>query len=191
MLIYDVEIEKLIPSKNNPPEPGYEYCHGWGDHVGMGISVVSVYDFDDGFPKIFMKDNLHELFEMMEKANIIAGFNSKHFDNKLMAAHGYVVPDEKTYDLYLEIKEAAGAHKYAKGYNLDNCCHVNLGYQKSGPGEMAPKLWQDGKTGEVVNYALRDIILSYKLLDMCMKQPIIDPGNTGSRIFVRNPLADL
>lgn len=191
MLIYDCEIKKLIPKKGEPREEGYEYCNGWGDHAGMGISVISVYDYKDGFPRVFMEDNFHELFEMMEKADIIAGFNSKHFDNKLVAAHGYVVPDEKTFDLYLEIKEAAGAHKYAKGYNLDNCCAVNLGYQKSGDGELAPKLWQQGKTGTVVNYALRDIILSQKLLSLCMKQPILDPGNTGSRIFVRNPLESL
>lgn len=188
MLIYDCEIKKLIPPKNEPMEPGFEYCKGWGDHAGMGISVVSVYDFTDGFPRIFMEDNLDEMFELMEKADVIAGFNSKSFDNKLLAAHGYEVPPEKTYDLYLEIKEAAGAHKYAKGYNLDNCCLVNLGYQKSGDGALAPKLWQQGKIGAVVDYALRDIMLEYRLLKLCMDQPIIDPGNTGSRIFVKNPV---
>lgn len=191
MLIYDCEIAKLIPQKNEPRDPGFEYCKGWGDHLGMGISVVSVYDFEEGFPRIFMQDNLDEMFELMEKADIIAGFNNKHFDNKLIAAHGYTVPDEKTFDLYLEIKEAAGAHKYAKGYNLDNCCLVNLGHQKSGDGALAPKLWQQGKIGAVVDYALRDIMLEMKLLELCMKQPIIDPGNTSTRIFVRNPLPTL
>ena len=191
MLIYDCEIAKLIPSKDEPQDPNFEYCNGWGDHLGMSISVVSVYDFEEGFPRIFMEDNLAELFELMEKTDIIAGFNSKHFDNKLIAAHGYTVPDEKTFDLFLEIKEAAGAHKYAKGYNLDNCCMVNLGHQKSGDGALAPKLWQQGKIGAVVDYALRDIMLEMKLLELCMKQPIIDPGHTGQRIFVRNPLKPL
>jgi len=191
MLIYDCEIAKLIPSKDEPNDPNYEYCKGWGDHEGMGISVVSVYDFDEDFPRIFMEDNLDEMFELMEKTDIIAGFNSKRFDNKLLAAHGYTVPDEKTFDLFLEIKEAAGAHQFAKGYNLDNCCAVNLGHQKSGDGALAPKLWQQGKIGAVVDYALRDIMLEYRLLALCMKQPIIDPGNTGTRIFVRNPLKPL
>jgi hypothetical protein len=191
MLIYDCEIAKLIPSKDEPRDPQFEYCDGWGDHKGMGISVVSVYNFDEDFPRIFMEDNLDEMFELMEKTDIIAGFNNKHFDNKLLAAHGYTVPDEKTFDLFLEIKEAAGAHQFAKGYNLDNCCHVNLGYKKSGDGALAPKLWQQGRYGAVVDYALRDIMLEMKLLAMCMAQPIIDPGNTGSRIFVRNPLKPL
>jgi hypothetical protein len=187
MLIYDCEIAKLIPTKDEPKDPKFEYCKGWGDHLGMGLSVVSVYDFEEGFPRIFMEDNLDELFEMMEKTDIIAGFNSKHFDNKLIAAHGYTVPDEKTFDLFLEIKEAAGAHKFAKGYNLDNCCLVNLGYQKSGDGALAPKLWQQGRIGAVVDYALRDIMLEMMLLELCIKQPIIDPGNTSSRIFVKKP----
>lgn len=190
MLIYDAEIEKLIPPKKpEPMDPKFEYCEGWGDHKGMGISVIAAYDFDEGFPRIFFKDNLHELWKLMDKADIIAGFNSKHFDNKLMAAHGYEIPEEKTYDLFLEIKEAAGAHKFAKGYNLENCCQVNLGHGKSGHGELAPKLWQMGHFGAVADYALRDIMLEYRLLELCIKQPIIDPGNTGTRIFVRNPLA--
>jgi len=188
MLIYDCEIEKLIPPKDEPLDPNFDYCGGWGDYAGMGISVISAFDYTDGFPRIFFKDSIEELWKLMDKADIIAGFNSKHFDNKLMAAHGYEIPEEKTYDLFLEIKEAAGAHKFAKGYNLDNCCLVNLGHTKSGTGDQAPKLWQRGHFGAVADYALRDIMLESRLLDLCMKQPILDPGNSSTRIFVRNPL---
>jgi len=191
MLIYDCEIEKLIPNKTSPNEEGFEYCEGWGDKKGMGISVISVFDYDAGFPRIFMKDNIEELWKLMDKTDIIAGFNSAHFDNQLIAAHGYQVPKEKTYDLFLEIKEAAGAGKYAKGYNLENCCQVNLGYGKSGDGELAPKLWQQGYFGAVADYALRDIMISKALLDLCIAQPILDPGNPGTRIFVKNPLDTL
>lgn len=188
MLIYDCEIAKLIPSKDEPNDPNFQYCKGWGDHLGMGISVISVYDYDEGFPRIFMEDNLDELWKLMEKTDIIAGFNSAKFDNQLIKAHGYEVPADKTFDLFLEIKEAAGAHKFAKGYNLDNCCFVNLGYKKSGDGALAPKLWQQGRIGEVVDYALRDIMLTKGLLDMAMDQPLMDPGNPGTRIFVKSPL---
>lgn len=188
ILLYDCEIEKLIPPKDGPMDPALEYCNGWGDHAGMGISVIAAFEYVHGFPRIFFKDNIEELWALMDRAAIIVGFNNKHFDNKLMAAHGYEIPEEKSYDLFLEIKEAAGAHTFAKGYNLDNCCLVNLGYQKSGHGEFAPKLWQQGYFGAVADYALRDIMLESKLLELCIKQPIIDPGNPGTRIFVRNPL---
>lgn len=188
MLIYDIEIEKMIPQKDEPREEGYDYCEGWGDHYGMGIAVVGAFDYNEGVPRIFFKDNIEELWKLMDKADRIVGFNNRHFDDKLMAAHGYQVPEEKSYDLFLEIKEAAGAGKFAKGYSLDNCCQVNLGMSKSGSGALAPKLWQDGRFGAVADYCLRDISLTAKLLDMAMDQPILDPGNNGVRIFVKSPL---
>jgi len=188
MLVYDVEIEKLIPDKKEPNDPKFEYCNGWGDHSGMGISIVGAYDFTEGVARIFMKDNLHELFKMMDEADRIVGFNNESFDDKIIAAAGYDIPDEKSWDLYHAIKDAADAGKYAKGYNLDNCCWVNLGMRKSGHGEMAPKLWQMGHIGTVVDYCLRDIMLTYKLLEMAMAQPLLDPGGSGNRIFVKSPL---
>jgi hypothetical protein len=188
MLIYDMEIEKLIPPKDKPMEEGYEYCEGWNDHVGMGISVVGAFDYLEGFPRIFFKDNIDELWKLMDKSDKIIGFNNQDFDDKLMAAHGYQVDKKKSWDLFREIKEAAGAHQFAKGYSLDNCCKVNFGQGKSGSGELAPRLWQDGRIGAVVDYCLRDIMLTKRLLDMCMNQPILDPGNPSARIFVKSPL---
>ena len=79
------------------------------------------------------------------------------------------------------------ASKYAKGYNLENCCQVNLGYGKRGRAEDAPVLWQQSKIGQAMDYALTDIMLEKYLLDLCMAQPILDPGNAGTRIFVRHP----
>ncbi len=191
MLIYDVEIAKLIPPKDEPREQGFEYCEGWHDHENMGVSVAAAFDYKEGVPRIFFEDNLEELMGLMDRADKVIGFNNKHFDDKLMAAHGYLVDENKSWDLYLAIKEAAGAHKFAKGYSLDNCCFVNLGLRKSGSGELAPKLWQQGKIGQVADYCLRDIALTKMLLDMCMSQPILDPGNTSTRIFVKSPLDPL
>jgi hypothetical protein len=191
VLIYDLEIEKLIPPKNEPREEGFEYCEGWTDHEGMGMSVAAAFDYREGVPRIFFKDNLEELMGLMDRAEKVIGFNNKHFDDKLMAAHGYLVNPDKSWDLYLAIKEAAGAHKFAKGYNLDNCCLVNLGLKKSGSGELAPKLWQQGKIGQVADYCLRDVAMTKMLLDMCISQPILDPGNPSTRIFVKSPLDPL
>jgi hypothetical protein len=191
VLIYDLEIEKLIPPKDEPREEGFEYCEGWGDHEGMGMSVAAAFDYREGVPRIFFKDNLEELMDLMDRAEKVIGFNNKHFDDKLMKAHGYLVNPDKSWDLFLEIKDAAGAHKFAKGYNLDNCCQVNLGLKKSGSGELAPKLWQQGKIGQVADYCLRDVALTKMLLDLCISQPILDPGNPGTRIFVKSPLDPL
>lgn len=188
LIIYDIEIERPIPPKEEPMLDGIEYCDGWGDHAGMGISVIGVYDFTNGIPYLFSKDNIDELFHMMDTADVIAGFNNKRFDDKIMAAIGYEIPDEKSYDLFIEIKEAAGAGKFAKGYNLDNCCHINLGMRKTEDAAQVPVFWQRGQYGRCFNYALQDITKEFLLLKLAMAQPILDPANPSKRIFVKSPL---
>ena len=188
IVVYDIEIEKPVPPKDEPMEPGIEYCDGWGDHAGMGIAIVSAYSLATGIPYLFCKDNIEELFRLLDEADVIAGFNNRRFDDKIMAAVGYEIPEEKSYDLFVEIKEAAGAKQYAKGYNLDNCCMINLGIQKAGDAAQVPVLWQRGQYGRCFNYAMRDITMEYLLLKMAMEQPLIDPGNPGGpRIFVKSP----
>ena len=188
LIVYDIEIEKPIPPKDGPMEQDIDYCEGWGDHAGMGIAMIGVYDFTDGMPRIYWKDNIEELWRLMDEADVIAGFNNQNFDDKIMAAIGYQIPPEKSYDLFLEIKEAAGAKRYAKGYNLDNCCYVNLGVRKIGEAAQAPVLWQRGQYGRCINYGLWDISMEYRLLKMAMDQPLLDPGNPSQRIFVKSPL---
>ena len=186
MLVYDIEIAKPIPPKDDPREKDLDYCEGWGDHLGMGIAVVGVYDYVAGMPRMFCKDNIQELWEMMEKSDANIGFNSQRFDDKIMAAHGFEVPN--SYDIFLEIKKAAGAGTYAKGYNLENICQVLLGQGKTGASAQAPALWQRGKIGEVIDCGLRDVMLTKMILDQIIAGPILDPAGSGTRLFVKPPL---
>lgn len=192
ILLFDCEIAKPIPSKEDPPVDGIEYCEGWTDHLGMGISVVACYDYSwrltGGLPRLFSKDNFEHFIVAIAEADIVAGFNSKRFDAALLSAHGVIIPETKHYDLYTEIKEAAGAGKFAKGYNLDNTCRVNLGVQKASNPYALPIEWQRGNYGKVFDYALRDIMMLKGLMDMVIAgTPLLDPGEPTRRIFVQPP----
>lgn len=189
ILIYDVEIKRPPPDKKQDPEPDIEYAAGWTDYQGMDLTVITAYSYLTGFPHIFLKDNLDQFMKMVSEHDIIAGFNNIAFDNPLvLATLDLVILEVESYDLLLEIREAAGVNKFAKGYNLDNCARTNLGVGKSGEGAQAPVLWQRGRHGHVINYGLGDTWITKGLLDLVIAgTPLLNPGRPTERIFVRPP----
>ena len=90
MIVYDLEIVKAILGKNESPKAGVEYCEGWHDHKGMGISVLTAYDYDTDRYHVFMEDNLKD-FEKLCEGRLVIGFNSIHFDDKVCAAAGITI----------------------------------------------------------------------------------------------------
>lgn len=194
MIIYDCEIIKAICGKNEERLQGIKYCDGWSDHAGMGISVICVYDYATGRYRVFCADNFDEFQELVNKTDMVVGFNSIGFDNKLCAANGLNIPAEKTYDLLAEIWAGAGLTKTFKfqthtGFGLEACCEANFGLKKTGNGATAPVDWQRGKIGKVIDYCLNDIFLTKMLLDLVISNgAICDPRNTGSLIKVANPI---
>jgi hypothetical protein len=186
-LIYDCEIEKLIPPKDGQRVDGYDYCEGWGDHAGMGVSVVG-FGYADGSTGFWDSRNLSlkDLQIAVAPYKSVIGFNSKKFDDKLMAAHGVTI--KTTYDLLDEILIAAGWYKkpYWKdglSYALGKIGEAN-GFPKTGTGELAPKLWQDGAFDSVIEYCLNDVRITHELLKLGWAGELIDP-NDGKRLKLR------
>lgn len=178
MLIYDSEIIKAIPN-GTERLPGIEYCGGWGDHIGMGISCICAYDYIEARFRVFLKDNFDELRNLMAKRDIIIGFNSVRFDNKLLAANGFDNLDGKSYDLFKE----TGVRS-----SLDDICSVNFGYRKTGNGALAPVEWQRGNFGKVIDYCMNDVKLTKRLTDHVIIHGFIrNPKSPDSIVRVRRP----
>jgi DEAD/DEAH box helicase domain-containing protein len=176
-VIYDCEIVRCIPNKQ--PSPDLDYCQGWGDFSGMGLSVICAYSSWQDRYHIYLKDNLTEFQTLINQAEEIIGFNSIAFDDQLCAANGLNV--KTTYDLLCHVRVAAGMPpNYVKGktragYSLEQLARVNLGYGKSGKGELAPELWQRGKRGQVIDYCMGDVSILKKLYQQ--RSRLIDPTN--------------
>lgn len=181
ILVLDAEIKKLISGKDEngadiPKDPGYEYCDGWNDFAGMGISVVCVYNYADGRYHVFMSDNMHEIKFLIGESDWVVGFNSIKFDAKLLEASGIIIPPEKNFDVLVEMWKAAGIGDiYIRdkhhGYNLGDTVEANIdGAAKSGGGATATELWQDGKIGELIDYAINDVFVTKKLFDSILVQ---------------------
>lgn len=58
------------------------------------------------------------------------------------------------------------------------------GFPKTGTGELAPKLWQEGRKNDVADYCRNDVKVTYRLLQRGIKGELIDP-NTGK--FLKLP----
>jgi len=207
MLIYDIEIEKAIEGRNDGFRlEGIEYCQGWHDHKGMGISCVCAYDYEQDRHRVFFKDNSAEFFVLALSHDILIGFNNIGFDNKVLSAQGWFpmdvdgMPylwDEKSYDLLREIWLAAGlgpefVYPSHAGYGLDAVIKANaeiLGgnFGKTGHGAVAPVDFQSGNYGRLVDYCLTDVWLTKKLFDLIYSGSILIDPKTRKDLIVRTP----
>lgn len=178
MIILDVEIKKAILGRNETPIAGIEYCDGWRDFVGMGISVVCTYDTTTHLSRVFLEEDLRDLATYLD-GKPTAGFNTKRFDLPLLREHGVDIgslPEGAQsrqgphYDILEEIWIALGLNpdkfnpRTHGGWGLDAVCQATLGIAKTGHGALAPVWWQQGKRGKVIDYCLNDVWMEGSLL---------------------------
>ncbi len=194
ILVLDTEIKKKILSKNEEKDHAYEYCEGWHDFPGMGISVACAYSTITGRNHVFMSDNLGELQLLINQVDYVVGYNSRKFDSALLAANQITIPQEKHFDIQEEVWRAHGLDmKYKKethgGLGLNAMVGANIyGLKKIGHGADAPALWQDGKVGEVIDYCMMDNFMTKKLLDaIFMKAGLWSPKDDGMWLSILPP----
>lgn len=191
MIVFDVEIEKCIPGREQK-NPKYQYAESWTDFVGMGIACVCVMDYAEGRPRVFLKDNLSQLNELLRRSDCIVGFNNHKFDNQLLMAHGVTIDPRRSYDILEEVWKALGIGlKYNSGthggFSLDAFVQKNFAKKKSGKGRLAPELWQDGCYGEVIDYCHNDVNLTHDLLSQILSHGYLINPKTNKRIWLRKP----
>lgn len=184
-LVYDCEIINCIPPKDGERDDRYSYCKGWHDHIGMGISVIGYYS--SRADEYGYTSSLKSFDAIAQSHSLIIGFNSRNFDDKLLAANGLSV--QTGYDLLEEIRITAfGSPRWQdtpKGcsYSLGVLAEAN-GYQKTGRGDLAPVWWQDGEFQKVIDYCLQDVKVTVELLKLGLQGELIDP-NTGKKLKLR------
>ena len=189
ILIYDCEIIKAIRDPKKVDLAHIEYCTGWDDYENMGISVIGVNFIDKDFDNITSHSNtslsvlsIGGFQNGLDGTEVLVGFNNQSFDDKLIKANGFIIPEHVVnYDLLAEIWEGAGlgrefVYPTHAGFGLDVICKANGLGEKSGDGANAAILWQKGKHQEVIDYCENDIKLTRKLFDLIQeKGEIKDP----------------
>lgn len=175
-ILYDLEIIAAVPQMGELRDPTISYCGGWEDYEGMGISVITAYDFVEESYRIYLQDNMNEFRTTVNSRNIIIGYNNRRFDDNVLRANSIDIPDAKSYDLWRAITNTqVDGHK--KGFNLDAMLVANGLEGKTGLGADAPKQAQTGQWGKLINYCLDDTRKTLYILRLACNGNLRSPKN--------------
>lgn len=190
LIAYDIETQKLAQHV-----PG-----GWDNIYGMGVASAVTYNFQNDLYQFW---NDSEKLCQYLNGNIALGYNSISFDSKVLLGNDRIIElngitknekyswqnidiyaemwrnilnlDKSNYPLILQkIKET----RIPPGvFGLGPVSEATLKISKSGKGELAPMLFQQGKIFELLEYNLRDVQVTKELYLFIKKYRYVVNGN--------------
>lgn len=138
---------------------------GSNDPASLDIACVCIHDSKTDSFQSFLQEDFPRLWEILEKTDILIGFNSDHFDIPLL--NKYYRGDLtkiKSVDLLVEVKKSLG-----RRLKLDTLAQATLGRAKTADGLAASAWWKNGKRDEVIAYCIEDVRLTRDLYEYAMK----------------------
>lgn len=152
-LIFDIETKNSFQEvgSNNPAD--------------LDISVVCVYDYETDRYDSYLEKDFKNLWPVIEKTDILIGYNSEHFDVPLL--NKYYSGDLtkiKSLDILKEIKNSLG-----RRIKLDTIAEATLGKKKTGHGLEAIAWWKSGEIDKIVKYCLEDVKITKEVYEYALK----------------------
>jgi DEAD/DEAH box helicase domain-containing protein len=131
----------------------------------LDLAVVCIHDSETDEYTHYFKENLHELWPIIEKADLLIGFNSNHFDIPLLDKYyaGNLL-DIKSLDLLEKIHASLG-----RRIKLDDVAQATLGQKKSGNGLESIVWWRNGEIDRVVEYCKQDVKVTLDIYNYAMR----------------------
>jgi DEAD/DEAH box helicase domain-containing protein len=129
------------------------------------LTIVGVHDSETDEYSSYLKEELPRLWPLFERADVIIGYNSDHFDIPIL--NRYYAGDLgkiKSIDLLKEIKNVLG-----RRLKLDSVAQATLGAGKIAAGTDAVKWWAEGNIEKVREYCLDDVRITKELYDYALK----------------------
>lgn len=129
------------------------------------LIVVGIHDSETDEYSSFTKEELPQLWTLLERTDMLIGFNSDSFDIPLL--NRYYPGDLtkiKSLDLLTEVQKALG-----RRIRLDALAQATLGRGKTGDGAKAGIWWKEGKFDLVKKYCIEDVRLTRELYDYTLK----------------------
>jgi DEAD/DEAH box helicase domain-containing protein len=139
---------------------------GNGDFSNLEVTIACAYDSETEEMTSYLVDELPKLFQLLERADIIVGYNSDHFDIPIL--NRYYAGDLtkiKSVDLLKEVKNVLG-----RRLKLDNIAEATLGKKKSGDGLQAQTWWDQGLVDKVRQYCMDDVKITNDLYEHAKKK---------------------
>ena len=127
----------------------------------LGVSVVGTYDYLTQAYESYEEKDILRLDKRLREADLLIGFNVRRFDLPVLAPYLFTpIENLDVLDL-LEAVEKARGHRAS----LDSIAKPTLKLHKSGTGENALTLFQEGKMEELTRYCLDDVRLTKEIYD--------------------------
>lgn len=173
-LILDLEIQRSIEET-----PG-----GWDATDVLGVSVAVVYNVGEDRYTIYGEHDLDTLRTHLLAAQRVTTFNGYKFDLPVIwglpQRERVDALQQTSDDLLRRIWQGLGLDpdvftKEHGGWGLDAVCRQTLGRGKIGNGAEAPRLYQQGRWVELINYCLEDVRLTRDLWRASEEMPIAGP----------------
>ena len=137
---------------------------GTSDPADLTIALVCIHDSETGEYKSFLEPELPQLWKILERTDLLVGYNSDHFDVPLL--NKYYPGDLtriKSLDIMKKVQDVAG-----RRLRLDAVADGTLGVRKSGDGAQSLKWWRDKEIEKVRAYCLKDVEITKKIFDYAL-----------------------
>lgn len=152
-VIFDIE------TKNTFAEVGTR------DPSLLDLSLISIHDSETDAITSYFEEDLGRLWPIVERADVLIGFNSDHFDIPIL--NKYYPGDLlniKSLDLLAEIRKSLG-----RRIGLDAIAEATLGIRKSGHGLQAIEWWRSGEHDKLQKYCEQDVKVTKAVYDFAQE----------------------
>ena len=143
--------------------------HGHVDVREQELTVVAIHDSETGAYSSYFREDLPKLWPILERADMLIGFNSDSFDIPLL--NRYYPGDLshiRSLDLLSEVQKVLG-----RRIRLQSIAEATLGKGKSGDGLKAGEWWKEGEKEKVRDYCIEDVRITRKLYDYALLHGVL------------------
>ena len=137
---------------------------GKNDASLLDLALVAIYDSSTDSYSSYLEEELPKLWPIIERSDLLIGFNSDHFDIPLLNKY---YPGDLTkirsLDILKEIRET-----YGRRMRLDQLAEGTLGKNKTGSGSDANDWWKSGEVEKIRDYCINDVRLTKELYDYAL-----------------------
>jgi len=152
-VVFDIETRNFFPDvgKNDPSL--------------LDIALVAIHDSETDQYTTYLEEELGQLWPILERTDILIGYNSEHFDMPLL--NKYYPGDLtkiKSLDILKEIRTS-----YGRRMRLDQIAEGTLGKNKSGHGSEVNLWWRQGEIDKIRNYCIDDVKITKEIYEFAIK----------------------
>lgn len=133
------------------------------------LTLVSIHDSETGKLSSYTREELPSLWGILERADLLVGYNSDHFDIPIL--NKYYPGDLtkiKSVDLLKEVRAVLG-----RRLKLDNLAEATLGRKKIANGLEAIEWYKNGEMEKLKEYCEEDVRITKEIYDYAKKHKLL------------------